>query len=188
MTASPSEGAHTVQFFETRPNLCAAVSQFAAAALKQGEDALLIMVPDHRRQVLHGLEERDVAVGDALASRQLVLLDAQQTLDGFMDRGIPDAERFLDCVGRLLEQRSQPGRSLKVYGEMVSVLWEAAHRHAALELEGLWNILTAAHPISLLCGYLVDNVHEFCKTPEFMQICGLHTHAGSATRKSVGVG
>ena len=167
---------HTVQFFETRPALCGAVCRFACDALSAGDDALLIVVPEHRSQILDGLSARGLDVKEALSNGQLVLQDAQETLDGFMVRGVPDAERFIERVSGLLERRSGPGRGLKVYGEMVSVLWGTSQRHAALELESLWNILATAHPISLLCGYLVDDMQRFGATQEFLEICDLHSH------------
>jgi hypothetical protein len=42
---------------------------------------------------------------------------------------------------------------VRVFGEMVSLLWDAGLIDAAVELEVLWNELGVQYPFSLLCAY-----------------------------------
>ena len=72
---------------------------------------------------------------------------------------------------------------MRVYGEMVDLLWNTGRADAALALEVLWNELAAQHAFSLLCGYSVGNFYK--QTSQFDEICGQHSHVlGADSRPS----
>ena len=78
----------------------------------------------------------------------LIVLDAQQTLDLFMRNGnVPNPHRFEDSVGKLIGEVLE-GREdrvlIRVYGEMVDVLWREGKSDAAIRLEMLWEQAGAA--------------------------------------------
>jgi hypothetical protein len=113
----------------------------------------------------------------AQRTRNLVVLDAHQTLDRFMDGDVPDPDRFDESVGKviasMLEGR-QDGVLIRAYGEMVDVLWKEGRTQAAIRLEILWNKLAQRYGFALLCGYSMGNF--FKNTVGFEEICGQHTH------------
>jgi hypothetical protein len=60
-----------------------------------------------------------------------------------------------DIVGTLVTQARGEGqaRQVRVFGEMVALLWADGDRNGALVLEGLWNELTRRLSFPLLCAY-----------------------------------
>jgi hypothetical protein len=52
----------------------------------------------------------------------------------------------------MLRQAAEAGRPVRVFGEMVSLLWDAGLIDAAIEVEAMWNELGARYPFSLLAA------------------------------------
>lgn len=78
-----------------------------------------------------------------------------------------------------LLQRSALRGPIRIYGEMVAVLWAEGNSSAAMRLEKLWNEPAVTHAFSLLCGYLLSGFpgqnHE-----SYHQVCDTHTHVHHA--------
>jgi hypothetical protein len=73
--------------------------------------------------------------------------------------------------------RGRADCTIRIYGQMVDVLWQAGEHDAAIRLEMLWNRLANTHAFSLLCGYAMG---PFYKSANFADICSHHTHIVSA--------
>ena len=72
--------------------------------------------------------------------------------------GRPDETPFRPVIGDVLatvRARAATGR-VRVFGEMVSLLWEAGRQHDAARLEQLWNSLLHDSGCSLYCAYRID--------------------------------
>ena len=65
---------------------------------------------------------------------------------------------------------------MRIYGEMVDVLWRSGRKDAALSLETLWHQLIARRKWSLLCGY----ASGACQGEAFNTICDRHSHVLSS--------
>jgi AcrR family transcriptional regulator len=157
--------------------------------MEEGDVAIVVATAAHRRGVQKRLAEAGVDVLAAVENGTFRFLDADQTMRRFLLGGWPDAAEFESVIGGLLRQASQTGRPIRVFGEMVALLWEAGQVNAALELEALWNDLARQLPFSLFCAYpkqfmTGDDIDAFA------QVCGLHTavvpgaksaHANAAT-------
>jgi hypothetical protein len=89
--------------------------------------------------------------------------------------GHPDPRRFLDAVGRLINEAGSGSRPVYVYGEMVAELWEAGQVNAALALEALWNELRRELAFSLFCAYPAEVVAGHANRAALAGICGLHS-------------
>jgi anti-sigma regulatory factor (Ser/Thr protein kinase) len=152
-TASPprSTAEHLVQFYASDAEL----TERAVSFVLGGEDAVAILVATepHRRAFVRRLAASGTDVAAAQAAGRLVVLDAQSTLDQFFDGNRSDPDRYDAVIGGLIRQAAATGREVRVYGEMVAVLWDAGLVNAALELEGLWNDLGQTLAFTLLCGY-----------------------------------
>ena len=63
----------------------------------------------------------------------------------------PDGTRFRQTVGGLVEPMlaGLAGKRLRVYGEMVDLLWRDGHHQAALWLEEIWNDLAKDPPVRI---------------------------------------
>lgn len=175
---------HVVQFYTDDASLLDGVSALFADALSIGESAMAVMT-DSRRM---GLEERLIARGiDVEESRtegRLSILDAFETLDQFMDGGMPNRERFLlqfrsriDC-GQATALKSD--RPLIGFGEMVSVLWSQQNYDAAIQLEELWNELALTYPLYVCCAYPLNEFQGKSEDWRYGSICGRHSEVVSA--------
>lgn len=168
---------HAVQFYGDDESLFTTVAGFLSQGFVDGHPAIVIATPDHCAAILDRLRGRLIDVEKAQKLGRLIVLDAQQTLDLFMVRGMPDQHRFDDSVGKLIGEVLE-GREDKVliraYGEMVDVLWKKGMPDAAIRLEMLWNRLAQRHGFALLCGYSMGNFYK--ETKGFEAVCSQHTH------------
>jgi hypothetical protein len=74
-------------------------------------------------------------------------------LGGFLAGEELDRARFRAAAGDLIGRAAAAGQPVRIYAEMVALLWDAGQVMLALELEALWNDLAAELPFALLCGY-----------------------------------
>ena len=64
---------------------------------------------------------------------------------------------------------------VRVYGEMVALLWEAGLVTAAIDVEALWNEIAARYSFSLLCGYPAASVAGPEHADALALVCGAHS-------------
>lgn len=169
---------HRVQFYDTEEHLCDVVARFLLEGLNAGEPLLVVASETHRHAFLRRLRESTAGVERALKSGQLVMLDARETMSQFMVDGMPDGERFRAVLGEVVA-RSVAGHrqgSLRIYGEMVDLLWRDGNRQAAIVLEELWNHLGHLQSFSLLCAYIMANFYRAEDGEQFRQLCANHSH------------
>jgi signal transduction histidine kinase len=172
----PAEHSHIVQFYEAESSLVENVVEFLAAGIRAGEPVVVIASPEHRAAFVEGLVQRGVEF--ARHDHDVVMLDARDTLATFMDRDMPDWQRFNNMVGaviqRLLSRTVAP--RVRAYGEMVDLLWRDGHRPAAIRLEEYWNDLGTSLSFSLLCAYVMGNFVKSGDTAAFREVCKTHSH------------
>jgi len=89
-------------------------------------------------------------------------------------RGWPDADLFKEVVGNMLDP-IPTHEPIRVYGEMVALLWAGRKYEAAIRLEQLWNRIGAQVPLSLLCGYPIASF-QGADDPDVRLLCDLHSH------------
>jgi signal transduction histidine kinase len=167
---------HTVQFYESDTFLEDTVSAYLSYGLRQ-RDAVLVVAREARWNAVKGqLEAAGHDLATARRSGQLVFLSARETLQGLLRGDAPDPNVFQDVVEPLIErmERSTPGR-LRVYGEMVDLLWAEGKWPCAAELERLWNDLLARHPASVLCAYRMGCSQQPGYASEIERVCASHT-------------
>ena len=85
-----------------------------------------------------------------------------------------DAASFEAEVGQVIRAAGAAGHPVRVYGEMVALLWDAGQLNAALELEGLWNDLARDIPFGLYCGYPESPVSGADQRAALAEVCRLH--------------
>jgi PAS domain S-box-containing protein len=167
---------HFVQFYETDPFLLDSVSGFVTAGLGPGEAVIVVATNEHRA----GLEERlrgtETDLVTAAASGQYLSWDAAETLSKFMVEGLPDAERFADVLGDVIARASGGGRRVRIFGEMVRLLWEEGNYTGAIQLEELWNKLRHMNPFMLFCAYRVNGFGREALAASLSNVCDEHSH------------
>lgn len=176
---------HAVQFYGDDASLFTTVTGFLSQGFVDGHPAILIATEEHRTAMLDHLRGRLIDVAKAQQVGRLIVLDAQRTLDLFMDQSMPDQERFEASVGKLIAGMLD-GREdrimIRAYGEMVDVLWKQGKSNAAIRLEMMWNKLSQRYGFALLCGYSMGNFYK--ETKGFEDICRQHTHVIPARAES----
>jgi KaiC/GvpD/RAD55 family RecA-like ATPase len=168
---------HAVQFYGEEKTLFESVAAFLGQGFLDGQPAIVIATAKHRAGILNHLEQRMIDVTRAQRLGDLVLLDAEQALDSFMEGDGPSPTRFEKTVGPMLARMSEiraRGTCVRAYGEMVDVLWQQGRSDAAIALESLWNRLANRHGFALLCGYAMRNFRN--DTNLFEEVCRQHTH------------
>jgi len=176
--ARPAAGDHIVQFYEDERFLFDAVAHFTGAGLAAGEPVLIVATKPHRMAFAQVLRHNGCRIEEAVASGLLTMLDAHEMLLRFMVGNEPEAERFYSVIGAVI-QSSRQGRSrarVRVFGEMVDLLWRGGNRAAAIRLEELWNELARLHSFTLLCAYSMGNFYMPGDGELFDKVCSRHSH------------
>jgi PAS domain S-box-containing protein len=171
-----SASEHFVLFYETDEFLLDSVSGFIGAGLGAGDACIVIATQAHRQQ----LEQRLQANGLNLAAIQrrgtYVALDASEMLAKFMVDGLPAAERFTELIGGVITQVARERRQLRIFGEMVALLWMEGNQTAAIRLEALWNDLRhSTPPFSLFCAYAMSGFAGEAYVVPLTEICHQHS-------------
>lgn len=171
---------HVVLFYRDEEELTDHVSGHLLPALQDGGVAIVVATPDHRRSFERHLAGAGVDVAAACARGAYLAPDASETIRGFMVAGWPDPAGFWQAISPLLRQAAQAGQPVRVFGEMVSLLWDAGLIDAAVELEVLWNELGVQYPFSLLCAYPAQPAACARQLDALTEVCHAHTQVTGA--------
>ena len=184
MTITPTEShkaqgpempahAHMVHFSEDDISLINAVSAFLSAGLRAGEACIVVATGSHRESLWQQLQGEGLDLTLSQAAGSYISLDAGETLARFMVDGEPELARFREVLGLLIEQAAQGSRRVRIFGEMVALLWAQGNRFGAIHLEDLWNDLARTHVFSLYCTYSMKDFagHE----AQFLRISDQHS-------------
>jgi signal transduction histidine kinase len=146
-----------VEFYATTSELAASVSRFLAPALANGEACIVIATREHATAIAAALRGLGFDLNAARAAGRYVERDAERMLERLLASGIPDERLFHKTVGSLLSTvlATQPS-GVRVFGEMVDLLWRAGDLDATVRLEQLWAPLVDEHGVQLLCAYHFD--------------------------------
>ena len=168
---------HAVQFFESEDFLCKVVADYIVEGLQVGAPVIIVARPERLRAFVARVEESGFPLDASTRDNSLVLLDAFETLDGFMVDGMPDEIAFCNRMQPLLRRLriSHPGVRPRAYGEMVDILWAEGKTKAAIRLEDCWNALAQREPFALLCSYRMDNFRNDLGGAQFKQVCNTHS-------------
>jgi CheY-like chemotaxis protein len=164
---------HAVCFYEDNPSLAGTVARFIGEGLTASQAAVIVATASHSASIRDQLTAMGVDSQERIAQGRLLMFDADEVLNRLMVGNRPDAERFDNTIPPIVD-RAAGGRKrlVRIYGEMVDVLWSSGREEAALSLEILWHQLIARRKCSLLCGYSSD----VCPTDGFNSICDRHSH------------
>jgi PAS domain S-box-containing protein len=166
---------HFVLFCETDAFLVNVVSEFTGAGLKAGDACIVLATGPHRESLEERLKGDGLDVAAALVRGQYVSIDAAAILPEFMIDGSPDPERFARVVGGIIAQAAKDQRHVRIFGEMVALLWADGNQEAAIRLEELWNDLGKTYSFSLFCAYPMHGFGREAYEGEFTEICKQHS-------------
>ena len=82
---------------------------------------------------------------------------------------------FFEVIGGIIPRAAQGNRRVRIFGEMVALLWADGNRDAAIRLEELWNGLQETHPSLLFCAYPMNIIGGATSAVHFSQVCTTHS-------------
>src|SRR6185312_1790405 len=135
----------------------------------------IVATEAHRNSLDSLLESSGIDITSARANGSYQSLDAAESLAQLHEDGVVSTQRFESFVGGMVRDSVKSGRALRVFGEMVALLWAEEKYEEALRLEGLWNELRKTQPFLLFCAYpLAGFGHEAMAIP-LMDVCKEHS-------------
>jgi hypothetical protein len=197
--AAPSD--HIVQLYQDEEFLNRAVCRFAGAGFANGEGIILFPTLTHWNAMRPRLEAEGVDVRAAQERGQLTVVDANELLPRFMRDTMPDSPIFNDVLGEILGQARAGGsyQRVRLWGEMVDVLWERGDVTASMSLEDLFDQLGRKRDFSIFCSFLMDNFNGDVHAHMLPRLGTNHSHlipvedyarlervVGDALRETVG--
>lgn len=168
-------GDHLVLFYRNDDDLTGRVSEYLLRAMRAGGVAIVIATPVHRLSFEGWLADAGLDVAAARASGFYRDLDAGDTMSEFMVADSPDPAGFWRAISPLVRQAANRGQPVHIFGEMVSLLWDAGLVNAATEVEAMWSELGAQYPFTLFCAYPAQSVNGRHQHDALIEVCGLHT-------------
>ena len=166
---------HVVQFYGRDEELTERVAEYLADAITAGGVAVMVATPDHRQAIEARLAATGVAVHAARRDGRFAAIDADSLLSRFVADGRVDRAAFAASVGQVVREAAARARPVRVFGEMVAILWSSEQRDLAVELEAAWNELAQEVPFALYCGYPERSVHGSAQRGALRQVCQHHT-------------
>lgn len=166
---------HVVHFFETEGALGDAVSAYLTASVLGGDGVVIIATEPHRQRFRRGLAAAGIDVEKTEGSGRLRILDASEMLALFRSGCGLDQARFDRVMGGLLDEVAATGRRVRIYGEMVALLWADGAVSDAMDLERLWNEIGERTPFSLFCAYPAGLFDRQPASSSFAEVCQLHS-------------
>jgi hypothetical protein len=147
------DASHTVLFYGDDAELTDAVTTHLLPALRRGGTAVVAGTAGHAGRFASGLGAAGIDWDRAVAEGRLLTLDAAAVAADLIGGGRIDPSRFEARVAKLLARAAAGGGPVRVFGEIVAVLWDRGEPAAAFEVESLWNELLERLPFDLLCAY-----------------------------------
>jgi len=166
---------HAVQFYRQDAELFNAVGTYLADGIRDRDVSVVVATEPH----LRGFESALVTAGiDPVAARAdglLVSVDADATLAGVVRSGRLDRAAFASTMETVMHRAVDSRRPVRMFGEMVSLLWNAGDVIGAIELETLCNQLRREMRLSMLCAYHGESLWDDSHAEALSAVCRLHS-------------
>ncbi|WP_372729536.1 MEDS domain-containing protein [Nocardioides sp.] len=172
VTTAPHQ--HTVAFCDSERETVLTISDYVAEGFQHGEPVLVVATAARLSELDAELDARGYEPVEARALGTFVTLDAESTLDTFMVDGSPDPDAFRQRIGGVVDAVRGDADVVRVFGEMVALLWDDDNVAGAIELEDLWNSLAVDRNFTLLCAY-ASTVLDADALSDIGLVCDRHT-------------
>jgi anti-sigma regulatory factor (Ser/Thr protein kinase) len=167
---------HLVSFYDGEAGLIDALTGFFVGGLEQGAAAVVVATDGHRRALEQALSGRGFSLDELRASGRYQSFDARQTLDLFMCDAAPDPAAFQAAISPIIATAAAAGRSVRIFGEMVALLWDDGNVAGAIELEAMWNDVRTQQAFTLYCAYPMSALEGTADLGDAKRVCDAHSH------------
>ena len=174
-----SSGNQTVQICLNESSQVDLVTRYIKDGLINGESVIVIARPE-LRQILKSHTDAFSFNGhniqDLQAQGQIKLFDAESVLSTLRIDGNLEEDLFHECVAvPIFNAKSKYGK-VRVFGEMVDILWKQREHDLAIRLESFWRNLSDTQDFTFLCTYTLNNLNFSAYDEELERICKYHSH------------
>jgi PAS domain S-box-containing protein len=170
---------HSVQFYFEDTALLDSLSRSIGTALGAGDAAVAIATKVHLDGLACRLKARGLDLTKVTETGRYIPWDAREALSRFVSEGWPDAIRFAEMIGNVIERAKSAAEGdeprVFAFGEMVAILWAEGRPGSALYLEQLWNDLVKKHSFTLRCAYPLKAFDREEHGEPFLKICAEHS-------------
>jgi hypothetical protein len=162
---------HLVQFYEDDQSFLNTLEGFVGSGFIAKEGVIVIATGEHLKQLNERLTTNGFDLPKLIAGDFYMPIDAEEALENFMVKGMPDETRFTKLVGGLIKRAKKNSGKFRAFGEMVAILLDKNQIEAMIHLEKLWNQFCTKESFCLYCAYPKRN-----KTlTHSMDICSEHS-------------
>jgi hypothetical protein len=165
---------HIAQFYYRDGVLIDSLSEFVDAGLKSGESAIVIATKEHIQALDDRLNKLGVDVPMNRLLDHYITVAADEALSKFMENQWLDGLALHSLVTGLLDRARATGFPVRVFGEMVALLWARGQTASTILLERLWNRLCREYEFSLFCAYPKGAFTEHTEE-SLAKICAEHS-------------
>ena len=173
LSAGPTD--HVVVFYQSEDELADRVTAYLLGSMTRGGVAIAVATSDHRRGFRERLVSAGVDIAGATASGAYVELDADAVMTSFMINGWADPASFWRAITPVLKAAAPDRRPVRIFGEMVALLWQRGQAGAALDVEAMWNELATQYLFDLLCAYPAGVLDDHEHADATAQVCSAHS-------------
>ena len=181
---TPDVAAHAVQFYETDAFLIDMLDAYVGAAFDTAGSAVIVATVEHRTALERRFTDRGFDLAGATRSAAYVSLDAAELVAALFANGILDRRLFVDRVGAAVA-RARGGlavRPVRVFGEMVAILWSRGDGAGALSLEAAWTQLMREMRFALVCAYPISAFSQEDRVSgRFLEVVAAHEKGHDAS-------
>ncbi len=165
---------HGAEIYSDDDELAQSVALFLATGFEAGETGVVTATAEHVAAIADALAARGWSADRISSSAQLLVSDAESTLESILVDDRLSAEAFERVIGGFVDELAD--RPLRIFGEMVDLLSRRGRVDEAIELEELWNGLQRTRSFSLLCSYRLDVFDSAVQAGPLPSVCRVHSH------------
>jgi MEDS: MEthanogen/methylotroph, DcmR Sensory domain len=174
-------------FYQDDDELAARASEFVLDVRYSGGAAIVIATLAHRRLIADRLAHCGLDIAAAQARGSYLALDAAETMRRFIATNWPSPAGFWQVMTPLIRPAAGVGKPLHIFGEIVSLLWEAGLVNATIDVEAMWNELASQYSFSRLCAYPARAVSGNGNQDALTELCRAHAAVVGAPPDGPGV-
>jgi anti-sigma regulatory factor (Ser/Thr protein kinase) len=174
-----------VSFYDHDRELIDVLARYVGDGLAVGERVVVVATAAHRLELDDALVALGLDPARARRTGYYLALDADAILETFMRGDAPDPHLFVRHVGTIVTHAAADGTPVRVFGEMVALLWAEQNATGAMRLEELWNAVAEEAEFALLCAYPTADLHG-ARLADVRSICAAHSSLQPPASYSVG--
>jgi signal transduction histidine kinase/ActR/RegA family two-component response regulator len=166
---------HFVQFYESEDFFLDSLASYIAAGLSADEAVVVVATKSHLEALDNLLRQRGFDSAAAEQAGNYLPLNAHNTLVQLMVNGTLSAEQFKLLLGGAVARAARHSGRVRVFGELVALLWADENYQDAIRLEKLWNELQTTQSFTLFCAYPMASLGRYVLEEPFAEVCTTHT-------------